>query len=76
MSPSDLVAALEANGVSVATVHIDGRPALLAKRQIGDLLIERLILDLPVRVPGSMRVALARDFDVPLAALAIAAHDL
>lgn len=76
MTPAELVDALEANGVAVSPVRIGERDAFLASKLIGDIKVERIMLDLPVRVPGSMRVAFCRDFDIPLKELAVTAHEL
>lgn len=76
MEPSEFVGSLREHGLDVSTVEIGDRSAFLAKKQMGDLLVQRLMLDLPVHVPASMRLAFGRDFGIPVADLQITAHDL
>lgn len=76
MTPAELIQALQDHGVAISHISIDGRAAFLASKQVGDLNVEQILLDLPIRVPASMKMALCRSFDIPLQALAVAAHDL
>ncbi len=76
-TPSKFAAKAEADhGVTVNRVTVSGKTLIHLVRFYGDMKLELVIVDIPVRMPASHLIASCRDLQLPLSDFGLTAHDL
>ncbi len=77
MTPEEFAKSVsEYPGVSVSKQELRGKEALVITRLHGDSILKAVLVNVPVRIPGSMLISNCRQLDIPLSGLAVTAHDL